>query len=113
MLQPIVVHHQHDKIYTLHTDLEARTSAADGNESWCAPPGVCAASAHAAAVLASDDETAFHQVRNDQDAFRAIQHLFGNSLVGSGHDLVEDVGSILESLRRIFPCRAGPSHAAK
>jgi hypothetical protein len=43
-------------------------------------------------MLGTDDEASFDQMRNYHDAFRVLQYLFWNALIGGGGDFLEDVG---------------------
>src|ERR1700694_679987 len=113
MLQAGVVHDQHDQIHALHANLKTPASAAYRDESGSAPAGLGAATADAATVLAANNESAFDQIRNHKDALGVIQHFFGDAFVGSPHNFLEYVGSLLQPVGSVLACRSCPAKAGQ
>src|SRR5215472_9688752 len=102
MLQAGVVHHQHDQVHAFSANLQAPASSAHADKSRRAPSLAGTAYRDAAPVLGAEDETSFDQVGNHHHALGAIQHLFGDALIGSVSDFPEDVSGILQPLGRIL-----------
>ena len=113
MLQTSIVHDQHDQIHAFDANLKTRASAAYGNKSRSAPARLGAATADAASVLGADNESAFDQIRDDEDAFGVIQHFFGDAFVGRRHDFLEHVGRLLQPFDRVLTGRRCPAKAGQ
>jgi hypothetical protein len=64
MLEPLIIHDQHNQVHAFEANLQAPASAANRNERWRGPAIGCAARCYSASVLAANNEAAFDQVRN-------------------------------------------------
>src|SRR5882724_11589851 len=113
MLQASVVHDQHDQIHAFYANLKTRASAAYGDKSGSAPASLGAATADTASVLGADNESAFDQIRDDEDTFCGIQHFFGDAFVGRCHDFLEHVGSLLQPFDGVLTGRSCPAEAGQ
>ena len=117
MLEALVVHDQHNQIYTFNSDLQSGAPAANRDECRGAPTFSRTASGHATSVLATNDEATFDQIWHHQDALRIAQHFFRNSFVRRRHDRVQNIHRLLQTVNCIFASRTGPrvgsNHAHK
>src|SRR5437899_11383272 len=95
MLQASVVHDQHDQIHAFDANLKTRACAANGDKSGSAPASLGAATADTASVLGADNDSAFDQIRDHEDALGDIQYLFWVFFVWRSYDFVDDVSCIL------------------
>ena len=92
--------HQHDDIGLRSADLESDAAAFDANRSRSGPahPTLLAAKHKALAILGADDERALLQAGNKNHALSFLQQVLRNAFVGSGHNLGEHVGGIVQTL---------------
>src|SRR5689334_3442353 len=80
----LIRHDHHDQIDTLRAGLQAPTAAADAEERRRAPRSIGElASGQAAAVLATEDESAFQHAWHHGNALGALVDFVRNSFVGS------------------------------
>ena len=62
----------------------------------------CTASGHSAPTLSTEDEPALDHVRHNGDAFRMIDHLFGDPFIWSCHDFVKHRTCLVETFGGCF-----------
>jgi len=98
VLHTAVIHNQHDKVDRFSTELQSPTPPRNGDRSRRAPTGTGAAGRDALAVTGSDNETTLNHRRHNRHAFRLFKNLLWNAFVGRTHDLVEHVGSGIDTL---------------
>ena len=53
-------------------------------------------------MLTAEYEAGLDQVRNYDDALRAVQHFFRDTFVRRIHDLLQHIAGILQALHRIL-----------
>src|SRR5580704_3143028 len=109
MLQPTVVHDQHDQVDAFDADLQAPASTTNGNECGSAPAFGGAAGSDATSVLAAKDEAAFEQVWHYDDAFCTVQHVLGDTVGGRGPDRWQDFHGFLHAVDGVCAVGAGES----
>src|SRR3954452_11997012 len=103
MLEPLIVHDQHDEVDAFEADLKSRASTADRDECRCAPAFGSTAGSDAASVLAAKNESPFDHVRHHQDAFGIAQNLFRYSFVRSCHNRVQHVNGGIQPCYGVLP----------
>jgi hypothetical protein len=82
--------------------LEAETSSSDFDEQRCSPAAVGVSLGNQAfAIAAANSKCTFHDMRNDGNSVGLFQKSFGYALIGSFHDLSQDVCSGFCSSRLI------------
>src|SRR5438874_9702160 len=103
MLEPLIVHYQHDEVDAFEADLKSRTPAANRDERRCTPAFGSTAGSNAASVLSAENESAFDHVRHHHDAFGIAQNLFRYSLVRSCHNGVQHVDGGIQPCDGVLP----------
>jgi hypothetical protein len=90
VLETLIVHDQHDEVYAFEADLQSGATAANRDKRGGAPTFSGTARRHTPSVFATKDKATFDQVRHHQDALRLAQNLFGDPLVWSRHNRVQN-----------------------
>src|ERR1700722_791207 len=103
MLHAAIALDDHDQVNALDTDLQAPASTRDREEGWCAPASGCAARSQSTATFGAKYESALNHMRHHGDALGMIEHFFGDAFVRGGHDLAQNLGSLVDTLLNFTP----------
>src|SRR5665213_91339 len=92
----------HDKVYSLYTDLRSPTAAPDLDECRRTPTLRRPASGYTLAFFRSEHESPFHQVGYNSDALCLLHSPVGNALVRRVHNLVQYCGRFIQPVDGIL-----------
>ena len=104
-MQSVIIHKQHNEIGGRAANLVSHASSLDGEEHRSAPSVRRAAGDDSATVATAKDEGELLISRDNGNAFRRIQQIVRDALIGRIHNLLEDLGRLLYAITIVLEVR--------
>src|SRR5262249_4383423 len=97
VIHAFFVHHQHNEVNRLPTNLKSHTTSTHHKKCRRAPTLFCTAAGDTAPIAAAHYEAALEQGRHDRDALCRSQNFFWDALIGCALNLVEHGAGCLDA----------------